>query len=249
MILYINYFSDENEARKQEYLYCLSRNQSLDFIEKIYVFLENSSDKNDITETQKIEFVDLGRRLEFKDVFDHVSLHHGHGQVFCILNLDIFLDDSEDWRLVDERFFLRGHSKKSMVLKRIDILDYSGKLAIASRSWLSGKFCDGWLFKTPLDQGFLLEDFQFCVGNAPYCDNLMMFLMSKHYHTFSWGKKYQSFHFDICRKVGQASAMILNSKTDVRPQARVGQHAMISAEQDWDYLLANQIPPEVRMKG
>jgi hypothetical protein len=248
MILYVNYFRDSNPDRDKEYLYCLAKNQSLPFVEKIYVFLESASDADGIPNREKLAFINLGRRLEFIDVFDHACRFHNDGEIICILNLDIFLDDSLAWANILKDFFNVGYENKGMVLKRIDILDYKGSLGIAERSWRSGKFCDGWLFRTPLNAEFLKEDFGFCVGNAPFCDNLMMHLMSRHYHTYSWGAKYRSFHLDICRKAGAVSAMITNDKTDRRPALRVGEHAMISADQDWDYLLQNKIPPVVRMK-
>jgi hypothetical protein len=245
MILYINYFHDNNPERKDEYIYCLSKNQSLEFVEKIYVFLERDSDRNDIQNLEKIEFINLDRRLEFKDIFNHCSLYHNQGEIICVLNLDIFIEDSVAWKNVDENFFKVGYPKKSMVLKRLDLTNINGESGIAKKSWKSGKFCDGWLFKTPLDLDFLAENFEFCVGGAPYCDNLMMYLMSKHYHTYSWGEKYKTYHLDICRKKNNPGYMIKNNKTDTRPEQRKREHACIPAFQNWEEMLKNQISPIV----
>jgi len=54
--------------------------------------------------------------------------------------------------------------------------------------------------KTPIDENFLLHDFNFCVGNAPGCDGLMMGLLNLNYHLYSRGTKYKIFHYDICEK-------------------------------------------------
>jgi hypothetical protein len=114
--------------------------------------------------------------------------------------------------------------------------------------WQNGDFCDGWVFKTPFETEFLEEDFDFCVGGSPGCDNVMMYVMSKYYHTYSWGEKYQSFHLDICRKPGRPSAHITNEKTDYRAKNRRTQHAKIPGHQDWEFLLKNQIEPKFVMR-
>ena len=67
-------------------------------------------------------------------------------------------------------------------------------------SWDRGDFCDVWVFEFPFKESFLKENFKFSVGNAPGWDGLMMGLMHKHYLTFSWGKKYKIYHYDICIK-------------------------------------------------
>jgi len=243
MIIYCNYFSDPKIKRREEYLYCLDKNQSLDFVKKVYVFLESESDQDDILNTDKLEFIVLGRRMDFKDVFDHAQQHIEPGTILAILNLDIFIEDNDAWRNIDRDFFQIGYPKKSMVLKRTDLLDFDGTTYIEKSSWEVGRFCDGWVFKSPIESEFLNENFNFCVGGAPYCDNLMMYLMTKHYHTYSWGAKYRTFHVDICRKPGRPGLMVRNEKTDYRAQERKKEHARIPAYQDWDFLLENQQQP------
>ena len=241
-VIYVNYFSDPDPERRDEYLYCLSQNQRLDWVDKIYVFLESAQDQDDIKNHHKMEFIYHNSRMEFGDVFRHAADNLADSTTMIILNLDIYLDDSSAWRSIDRDFFQAGHAKKSMVLKRTDLLDLNGAETIYGKSWKRGKFCDGWMFKTPLDPEFLQENFDFCVGGAPCCDNVMMFLMSKHYHTYSWGAKYKTYHLDICRK-SQASLMVLNSKTDYRAQERKQEHAAIPATQDWQwYLTTGQRP-------
>jgi hypothetical protein len=248
MIIYCNYFSDPGPARRQEYLYCIKKNQQLDFVDKIYVFLESADDRQDITDPNKIEFITLGRRMEFQDVFVHGQENVEPGTVLAILNLDIFIEDSDAWRNIDRDFFKVGHPSKSMILKRTDLLDLNGTVSVAKQHWKHGDFCDGWVFQTPFDAGFLSEDFNFCVGGAPGCDNVMMYLMNKYYHTYSWGEKYRTFHLDICRKPGSPGTKILNDKTDLRAKNRRDEHARIPGYQNWEYQLRSQQRPHVIFK-
>lgn len=242
-VIYINYYSDSNLERCKEYLECISRNQELDFIDRIIVFLENDKDRFDIVDRKKLEFIDLGRRLEFRDVIDHASRELPDNTIVTILNLDIYLDNSDAWRNIDRDYFQRGNVPRALVVKRHN-LDIDRVPSKEDKWWHVGNFCDAWILKTPFDPEFVKENLWFCVGGAPGCDNVMMFLMNAYYHTFSWGDKYRVFHLDICRKQGETK-MITNSKTDWRASVRKSQHLSIPAYQDWEQLLATDQRPEV----
>lgn len=242
-VIYVNYYSDSDPERRQEYLDCLIKNQQLSFIDHIVVFLEKPEDQADIVDTVKLEFINLGRRLEFRDAIDHADRFFPHGTIITILNLDIFLEDSKAWQNIDQDFFNQGQAAKAMVLKRHN-LDVNHVPIKEHKLWSKGNFCDGWVFKTPIDPGFAKENLWFCVGGAPGCDNLMMHLMNIYYHTFSWGDKYRSYHLDICRKNG-TTRVITNDNTDWRAYQRRDQHARISADQDWEFLLISDQRPVV----
>lgn len=245
-VLYINYYSDPNPDRRQEYLTCLKHNQQLKFIDKIFVFLDRPEDKNDIVDFKNLEFVELQRRLEFRDVVDHAAKNLAAGTIVTILNLDIYLDNSRDWKHIDRDFFQVGTAAKAMVLKRHNVLA-NGSTVKENKYWTIGNFCDGWTFKLPFDPGFVKEDLNFCVGNAPGCDNVMMYLMNIYYHTFSWGSKYVVYHLDICRKINGQTCLILNNNTDYRAKNRTDQHLNIPANQDWKTLLNTDTRPRVTM--
>lgn len=245
-VLYINYYSDSDPARKQEYLTCLEHNQKLKFIDKIFVFLEQAQDKNDIKDCRCLEFIEHNRRLEFRDVIDHASKNLPTGTIVTILNLDIYLENSKEWKYIDRDFFSVGTAPKAMVLKRHNIT-VDGDIVKENKYWTIGKFCDGWTFKLPFDPGFVNQDLDFCVGNAPGCDNVMMYLMNIYYHTFSWGDKYRTFHLDICRKINGKTKIITTGKTDYRAKQRVDQHLCIPANQDWQKLLITDTRPRVTM--
>jgi hypothetical protein len=245
-VIYINYYSDSNLERRQEYLACLKNNQDLEFVDKIFVFLDQSSDRNDILDCQKLEFIELGRRLEFHDVIGHANKHLPNGTIVTILNLDIYLENSHTWKNIDQDFFQCGTAPKAMVIKRHNITA-DGTPVKENKYWTLGSFCDGWTFKLPFDSNFVKEDFNFCVGNAPGCDNVMMYLMNIYYHTFSWGDKYRAFHLDICRKVDGRTRIISTDSTDYRAKERTNQHLNIPADQDWVTLLKTDTRPSVTM--
>jgi hypothetical protein len=254
----LNYFSDFNLDRKKEYLFCLQKNLNLKFITKIFIFIENNKDKNDLkvlNNSKKIEYVKINKRFEFRDAILY-SQKFLKNSVIIILNLDIFLEDSKAWKNIDKEFFLRGHLNKALVCYRNNIfkeLIPKNLIKIENLSFSKGDCCDAWILKTPINENFLLRDFNFCVGNAPGCDGLMMGLLNFNYHLYSWGTKYKIFHYDICRKVDQnrkkynfyKNGYILNNKADIRPTLRFTEWMRVPPNQDWNFLLKNRIKPKV----
>lgn len=239
----INYYSDKNEERKKEYLYCIQKNLELSFIDKIYIFVENSNSKKDIPQNTKIVFVDIPKRMEFADAINYAAKNLEDDSIIIILNLDIFLENSINWENIDKDFFKIGYSNKAMVLCRHNLTSYS-EYEIEKDSWITGHFCDGWVFKTPLNKKFIKEDLNFCLGTYN-CDNLMMNLMSKHYHTYSWGNKYKIFHLDLIRKLSVKDKNT-QSNQDNRASMRKDEHYNIPAYQNWDLLLNKNTEPDYR---
>lgn len=241
--IYINYFSDKNPGRREEYLTCIRKNLSLDFIDGMIIFLEDFDHQIDLPEDHKIQCVEQARRMEFRNCLEHAQANLAPGDLVIILNLDIYLEDSDAWRNIEQEYFLVGHEHKAMVCQRHNV-DAEGNLWIEQTNWQKGDFCDAWILRTPIDERLLQEDIDFCVGGAPQCDNLMMYLMSKYYHVFYWGDKYRIFHLDNYRKIDSGSRMIVNDATDWRPSRRKLEHINISAYQDWDQLLIEKQRPK-----
>lgn len=240
--IFINYFSDPNPVRREEYLYCVDKNVTCPFIDKVFIFVESESAKKDIPPNEKIEFLHIPTRMEFKDIINYTKDHVEDDSIIIILNLDVFIDNSKEWANIDRDFFEVGYPSKGLVAKRHN-LDENMNTWIEEYSWKKGEFCDAWVLKTPLHPDFLKEDFNFCIGNAPQCDNTMMYLMSKYTHVFSWGSKYKIFHYDVCRRTEYKSGVIYNSTTDLRPSKRKNEHIDIPAHQDWDQLLKTGTQP------
>ena len=241
--IFINYFSDPDPIRRAEYLYCVEQNVSRSFIDKVFIFVENEEAKHDIPPNDKIVYVSIEARMEFKDVINYTKDNLEDDAIIIILNLDVFIDGSDEWANVDKDFFEVGHPQKGLVCCRHN-LDENMNTWIEDYSWGKGEFCDAWVLKTPLAPDFLKEDFNFCIGNAPQCDNTMMFLMSKYTHVFSWGSKYKIFHYDVCRRTNYKSGVFYNKTTDLRPSKRKSDHIDIPAQQDWDMLLKTGTKPK-----
>ena len=204
--LFINYYDEKDFERKKEYLFCVQKNLNLKFIDRVFIFMNKNIDKNDLLSlknSHKIQFIHIDDRFDFCDVINFCVENFKNKCVVIIANLDVFLEDSKDWSRIGEDFFEAGSKKKSLVCSRHNYLDEKlphETLYFEKLSWDRGDFCDVWVFEFPFKESFLKENFKFSVGNAPGCDGLMMGLMHKHYLTFSWGKKYKIFHYDICRK-------------------------------------------------
>lgn len=242
--LFLNYYRDSNKKRKEELLMCVNTNAHVSWIDKMVIFLEDAKHKRDIKYKDKVDFVVLDRRMEFNDVFEYAKENVPDNSLIIIINLDIFLEDSNAWKNIEQEFFNVGYPEKALVCCRHN-LNEKFKVWVEQESWERGEFCDAWVFKTPINPDFLKEDTKFCVGGAPQCDNVMMYLMNKYYHTYSWGSKYKIFHYDIARKKDTKSEIIINEKTDHRPSKRKREHIMISAFQDYERFLKEGIRPQV----
>jgi hypothetical protein len=241
--IYINYFRDSDPARRDEYLQCIRANLALPWLDHMWVFLDHEDHARDLPTDPRIHEICLGRRMEFRDALDHAHHNLGPGSIVIILNLDIEILDGPHWATIDRDFFDQGHPAKTLVLKRHNLRE-DGSLWIEEYSWRKGEYCDAYVLRTPLDPALLREDLGFCVGGAPQCDNLMMYLMSRYYHVYSWGSQYRIVHRDLARKPRDASQMIVNSATDYRASVRRDQHIDIPAYQDWPRLLATEQQPQ-----
>ena len=239
--IYVNYYRDRDAARQAENLQCVSSNLELPWLDGMIIFVDNAEHASDIPGDDKINFVNITRRMEFRDAIHHANDNLPPNSIFIILNLDIMIENNDAWPDIDRNFFETGYAHKSMVCKRHN-LSADGTLWIEEQSWQKGEFADAYVLTTPVASGLLQEDLGFCVGGAPQCDNTMMYLMHKYYHVFSWGERYRIIHIDLARK-NKTTGMILNDATDYRPSRRRNQHIDIPAYQDWNRLLAEQRQP------
>ena len=261
--LFINYYDEKDFERKKEYLFCIQKNLNLKFIDRVFIFMNKNIDKNDLLSlknSHKIQFIHVDDRFDFCDVINFCVENFKNKCLVIIANLDVFLEDSKDWSRISEDFFEAGSKKKSLVCSRHNYLDEklpNETLYFEKLSWDRGDFCDVWVFEFPFKESFLKENFKFSVGNAPGCDGLMMGLMHKHYLTFSWGKKYKIFHYDICRKQktntaklnfyisskisGKRVSFILNDRADIAPTIRMNEWYRIPNNQNWTKILEEKI--------
>lgn len=245
--LYFNYFRSADPDRRAEYLYCVRSNLERQFLDGYFVFLDDADHALDIPTDDRVQFVTLGRRMEFQDVIDHAHQNLVEPSVIIIINLDVYLTNEPAWTDIDRAFFSSGHPHKAMVCTRHNLKSLPStdriEIELEITNWLHGNFCDAWVLATPLLPGFLEEDFRFCVGNAPQCDNLMMGLMSQHYHTYSWGGRYMIMHLDLCRNARYQDKLEINSAIDMRASQRKDQHRNIPTQQPWQTLVESGQEP------
>lgn len=241
-VLYINYFRDENPLRRREYLTCLEHNLSQPWLDHVVIMLERASDLVDLPDHPRASVRDLGRRMTFRDAMDHAERWPA-GTTMIVANLDIEFLTPEAWTALDRDFWQPPGPPRAMVCTRRD-LTREGEWIRPEPDSTRGNFCDVWVFRLPVLAAFLAEDLDFCVGGAPQCDNVMMHLMSRHYHTYSWGDRYQVGHRDLARK-DRGAGMIFTPATDWRASRRRGEHANIPTDQPWAELLAQGLPPRV----
>jgi len=239
--LYFNYFRDPNPERRREYQLCVNKNFQLDWIDGYRIFLEDPEHVKDLPQDHRCETMILPRRMEFRDVVDHAHQTLEANSVVIIINLDIHLAGSH-WASIDTDFFQKGYAKKAMVCTRFNLAanssDTSPNLQIELENWHKGDFCDAYVMSTPFDPGFLQEDLSFCVGHAAQCDNLMMYLLSRYNHVYSWGSRYQIVHVDTCRGLDWREKLKDNPKaTDDRAKVRQYEHINIPTQQLWQQLL------------
>lgn len=265
--LFLNYYDEKDIERKKEYLFCIQKNLNLNYIDNVYIFLNKNINRDDLLHLQnseKIHFIHTEDRFDFRDVINFCLDNFNEKSIVIIANLDIYLDNSEAWENIDKNFFQSGKKKKSLVCSRYNHEEYKlpeETLYFEKLSWDRGDFCDAWVLEFPFSKNFLKENFKFSVGNAPGCDGLMMGLMKKHFLTFSWGKKYKVYHYDICRKKNTKSAklnfyisskisgkrvsFILNDRADISPTLRMNEWYRIPNNQNWEKILLEETEPEI----
>jgi hypothetical protein len=160
MVLITGFYLDPNAERQRELLECLTRNVDNAWIARMDVHVEYSADLCALGSaypplaSPKVRLVAAGRRVTFRDLFDHANRELAGWRVI-IANADIFFDHT---------------------LARLDGYDLSSRLLCLSR-WDVGRdgtarlfdFAgsqDAWVFQAPI------RDFPcaFPLG-VPGCDN------------------------------------------------------------------------------
>lgn len=91
MNLIIEYFNSRNHMRNGEYLYCLHQNLANEYIDKVYIFMEDDAELN--FNSPKINRIVRKERPSYKDLFDfcNESLKE---QICVVANADIIFDDT-----------------------------------------------------------------------------------------------------------------------------------------------------------
>jgi hypothetical protein len=93
MKLFLHYFKHRNDIRRKEITYCVKHNINNKNFDKIYLLMENSSDKEDWMIKDNVVIVNVNNRMNFRDIFEY-SNGVDNDDINMICNLDIFTDDT-----------------------------------------------------------------------------------------------------------------------------------------------------------
>tara|TARA_R100000808_G_C2125185_1_gene135549 strand:- start:248 stop:955 length:708 start_codon:yes stop_codon:yes gene_type:complete len=141
MILLTSYYKCENEDRHEEYLTCLRKNITNNFVSKIVVFLRDTLCVPEV-EHEKINYVQDPEHT-YRSYFEYCNEHH-QGEKCIIANSDMILNDTIG--------LLKDGSMegKFFCLTRWDIKE-DGSLKFYRPPHGPDKSQDVWIFQSPIN--------------------------------------------------------------------------------------------------
>ena len=92
MNLLVNFFKSNNDKRNKEYLFALNKNIENEYIDTIFLFVEDLSHAEGI-ESEKVKIIETDSRPTFQDIIDFGNKEL-KGEKCIISNTDIFMDDT-----------------------------------------------------------------------------------------------------------------------------------------------------------
>ncbi|WP_415290177.1 hypothetical protein [Candidatus Pelagibacter sp. Uisw_136] len=266
--IFCNYYQDNDPERRKEILYCIQTNLDLDFIEKINVFISNDErnaklnqspeeDLLSLHNSHKLNFIHIPSRLRFSDIVNYCSNNLEPTYIGIFINLDIFLENSLDWKNV-ETFFKKSpshkspsHQKKSrkifLSLRHNFLEEEWDKASIEAdkKSWKEGDFTDCYAFESNFLKDFINEKLDFRFSSTPGSDALLTGIFNKHYQVFSLGKKYKIFHYDIAAKKNYKKKIFFQTK-DISVVKRLKEWVSVPSNQNWEAYLSTGECPKVQ---
>lgn len=156
MRLFLHYFKNKNIDRCKELDFCTKHNINNKNFEKVFLLLENETDKQDWMLKEHVEIICLNKRLNFKDMFEFANTITTN-QINVLCNLDIFFDDTIQYinNMKDNDFI-------TLTRWNIDVKTKQANFFNVNCSQ------DTWIWKGKVDLNKLDLDFNFGV---PGCDN------------------------------------------------------------------------------
>jgi hypothetical protein len=264
MYLFQEFFYEKNPRRLEEYIFCIQQNVKLSFVKKIFLLIdanEYAREKSIIDNIIKYINSDKVILIEHSDCFFNERITFNtilfdiipdfvdnniieEDAIVGLMNLDIFLAESDEWKYVNDDFFKITNSNACLALSRMEYVrdDFIFK---NKEAWATGEFCDAWFMKLPLkivDDDFRINNQPYStkipLGNSPGCDNAMFEILSKKYKVFNWAEKYIIYHYDVARKPsvknGEPAPMIINEKCI---KLNLNTNYTLSPNRDWDKYL------------
>ena len=253
MNLIIQYYNDKNPERQKEYDFCLEKNLNNPAIKKIHNIIEKDTIIPEKFSNNKkllnipFDYSKSGNiqgRLTFKYAFEYAQINIPIDEVVAIINLDIFLDNSDEWNNIKQDFFDKNN-KNILCLSRYEY--YRNNMIKIEKSQWTGASSDAWIFLNPIKN---IKDCNFAVGNAPGCDAaIVRRFYNTGYKIFNWCVKYKLFHLDICRG-HKNGVMIVTNKTDPEGRAALLRGRLdCNPNQDWDGILKYKEKPLYRLSN
>ena len=168
--------------RNGEYLYCLHQNLGNEYIENVYLFMEEDAELNFVS--PKIKKVINKERPTYKNLFDFCN-ENLKDQICIVANADIIFDDTL-------RYFNGIDMDKTFyALTRWEISTGNGK-DWEIEPYDNAASQDSWIFKTPI----LTSDKMNYTMGKPGCDNKITYQMRELGYTCrNPGKKVITIHF------------------------------------------------------
>lgn len=182
MNLVIEYFNSHNHMRNGEYLYCLHQNLANEYIENVYLFMEDDAELN--FESPKIKRVTLDKRPTYKDLFEYCN-ENMNGEICIVSNADIIFDETI-------RYFKSLRMENQFyALSRWEISTNDGK-SWEIEPYDNAASQDCWIFRTPV---LTSDNMDYTMGK-PGCDNRITYDMRELGYTCrNPGKKVVTVHF------------------------------------------------------
>jgi len=184
------FFIHHNKRRNKELKKVLKFNVENKFINKIYLLNEKIYNKDELgIESDKIEQINIGSRLKFKNVFNYININKIHGYN-VIINADIFLDET-----INNLKYSNIHLQKQMFA----LLRYEYNQDDINDSEVFGPRFDSqdtWIFHSnfnPKEDEEKVFNFEF---GKPGCDNKFLYLMNiLGYQIINDPKFIKTYHF------------------------------------------------------
>ena len=161
MNLLVNFFKSNNDERNQEYLFALDRNIDNEYIDTIFLFVEDMSHVEGI-ESEKVKIVELDSRPTFQDIIDFGNKEL-KGQQCIISNTDIFMDDTLS-HVKDNDISNLFLSLTRWDVKTDGTIEYYD---VENKGWTQ----DTYIYESPID----IKDANFFVG-LPGQENRLAYL-------------------------------------------------------------------------
>ena len=182
MNLIIEYFNSRNHMRNGEYLYCLHQNLSNEYIDNVYLFMEDDAELN--FDSPKIHRIVRDNRPSYQDIFEYCN-EHMKEEICIVSNADIIFDDTL------RHFKSINMDKQFYALSRWEISTKDGK-NWEIEPYENSASQDVWVFKTPVAT---CDEMNYTMGK-PGCDNKITYHMrGLGYTCRNPGKKVITIHF------------------------------------------------------